>query len=425
MLSRISYLLQWLIFVALLCALLTSSTPPLTDEIGQVRTFTRQIEFDYIEWMTNAIGVKFQQGAVGLPGYLDREARKKIVMEYLRVTQQIIEGEYALERIYADASIQDKDSAALSLRAELDKNYQRQKQLAPLAESVLQEQVTQALSDLGLTSLGQPLPSVLYHSTPLPNALIVSKRDVIEQVANISINTDLTVDEQEILEARVDARLDASALVVPIGGVGVYPTMVMQTTSLPWLVDTIAHEWTHNYLTLRPLGMLYDLTPELRTMNETTASIAGGEVGQYVLEHFYPELLSASPWTVDLISHPSEHPNPGDLPRPIFDFRAEMHTTRVTVDALLVEGKIEQAEAYMVERQQVFLHNGYLLRKLNQAYFAFYGAYADVPGGAAGEDPVGPAVRALRQQSESLADFINRISWMSSFEALQAAVKTQ
>ena len=45
------------------------------------------------------------------------------------------------------------------------------------------------------------------------------------------------------------------------------------------------------------------------------------------------------------------------------------------------------------------------MRKLNQAYFAFYGAYADQPGGAAGEDPVGPAVRALRERSQGLADF--------------------
>jgi hypothetical protein len=69
------------------------------------------------------------------------------------------------------------------------------------------------------------------------------------------------------------------------------------------------------------------------------------------------------------------------------------------------------------------VQHGYLIRKLNQAYFAFYGAYADTPGGAAGEDPVGPAVRALRQQSASLADFLNRISWMTSFDQLQAAVK--
>lgn len=420
--SRISTFLQWALLVFLLSVLLAYSTPPLTDETGQVRIFTRQIEFDYLEWMFDALGVKLQAGAAGLPAYLDRETRKEVVMEYLRVTQHILEGEAALQRIYADAAIQDKDTAAASLRADLDKNYQRQKQIGPLAEAVLQEQVSQALSDLGLTTLGQPIPSVLYHSTPLPDALVVSKRDIIQQITNISIQPGLTVDEVETLESRIDQRTGASSLVVPIGGVGVYPTMVMQTTSLPWLVDTIAHEWTHNYLTQRPLGMLYDATPELRTMNETTASIAGNEVGKYVIEHYYPELAPKS-WTPGLVSFPLDHPNPGDLPRPPFDFRAEMHLTRITVDALLAAGKIDEAEAYMVERQQFFLKNGYLIRKLNQAYFAFYGAYADVPGGAAGEDPVGPAVRALREQSASLADFVNRIAWMTSFEALQKAVQ--
>ncbi len=424
MFDRLINILQWILLVIFLSLLLTSSAILPLDEIGNVRTFSRQIEFDYMDWMLNAIGLKVEQGAAGLPGYLNRETRKGIVMEYLRVTQQIIEGEAALERIYADASVTDKVSASASLRADLATLYSRQKEIAPLAESVLQEQVTQALSALGLTSLGQPIPSVLFHSSPVPNALIVSKRDVIEQIANVSVDANLTVDEQETLESRVDAKLNTSSLIVPIGGVGVYPTMIMQTTSLSWLVDTIAHEWTHNYLTLRPLGILYDHTPELRTMNETTASIAGTEVGAYVLEHFYPELKTASLPSLNLVSLSTDHPNPGDLPRPPFDFRAEMHTTRVTVDALLSEGKIDEAETYMVQRQQFFLRNGYLIRKLNQAYFAFNGAYADIPGGAAGEDPVGPAVRALRAQSASLADFINRISWMTSFEELQQAIKT-
>ena len=100
-----------------------------------------------------------------------------------------------------------------------------------------------------------------------------------------------------------------------------------------------------------------------------------------------------------------------------------MHETRVTVDKLLADGKIEEAESYMEKRRQVFWDNGYLIRKLNQAYFAFHGAYADVPGGAAGEDPVGPAVRALRAQSASLADFVNTIAWMTSFQQLQQAIK--
>jgi len=184
----------------------------------------------------------------------------------------------------------------------------------------------------------------------------------------------------------------------------------------------VAHEWIHNYLTLRPLGLLYGETPELRTMNETTASIAGNEIGGLVIKRFYPELIAPSTsLKMSLISAPFDHPEPGDFLRPKFDFRAEMHETRVTTDALLAEGKIDEAEAYMESRRLVFLKNGYLIRKLNQAYFSFYGAYADSPGGAAGEDPVGPAVRALRAQSKSLADFVNTISWMTSFEQLQKA----
>ena len=100
-----------------------------------------------------------------------------------------------------------------------------------------------------------------------------------------------------------------------------------------------------------------------------------------------------------------------------------MHETRVKADELLVRGKIEEAETYMEERRLFFWENGYLLRKLNQAYFAFHGAYADVPGGAAGEDPVGPAVRALREQSDSLAEFVDTIAWMTSFEELQQAIQ--
>ena len=65
-----------------------------------------------------------------------------------------------------------------------------------------------------------------------------------------------------------------------------------------------------------------------------------------------------------------------------------------------------------------------MIRRLNQAYFAFHGAYASTPGGAAGEDPVGPAVRELRANADSLADFLKQISQMNSFADLQAAINS-
>jgi hypothetical protein len=100
-----------------------------------------------------------------------------------------------------------------------------------------------------------------------------------------------------------------------------------------------------------------------------------------------------------------------------------MHTTRVQVDALLQEGKVEEAEAYMEARRQIFYNQGYrFLRRLNQAYFAFYGAYADEPGGAAGDDPVGGAVRELRARSDSPREFLLRMAWMDTYADLTRAL---
>ena len=141
-----------------------------------------------------------------------------------------------------------------------------------------------------------------------------------------------------------------------------------------------------------------------------------------LIERFYPEFVPPLPLPVDESKDALESAPPPEPPA--FDYRAEMHETRVIVDEMLAAGKIKEAEAYMEARRQFFWENGYRIRKLNQAYFAFYGAYADVPGGAAGAaDPVGPAVRSLRAQSDSLANFINQISLMWSFDQLQEAIK--
>lgn len=425
MFYRILRILDILALALAVSVAAASDVPRLTGASDRVRAYTRDIEFDYPNWVLNAAWVKVEQASIGLPYLLDRPTNKKVVVEYLRTTRDLMQAEAEIEKIFADPSIADKESNSAYVRAQRNKLIARQKELAPLAEATLQSQISDAAAELGLTTGGEPIPPVLYHTSSTPLALIVSDRGLIQQVANISILPMLTLDEQIKLEDEVANSLDVSTLVVPIGGVGVYPTMVMETTDLGWLLNTIAHEWIHNYLTLRPLGINYGNKeiPQLRTMNETTASIAGNEIGAYVLRKYYPELV-ASPSSLGLTSLSAATLPSSSLPNPApFDFRAEMHETRITADEMLANGKVKEAEAYMEQRRQIFWQNGYLLRKLNQAYFAFYGAYADVPGGAAGEDPVGPAVRALREQSDSLEDFVNTIAWMTTFEQLQQAIK--
>jgi hypothetical protein len=408
------------ILAGLLLILITQgrSVAAQTEPTDYVRTYTRSVEFDFVGWTWNALGVKVSQAVLSSDDYLAEPARKKIVLDYLALVNQIGQAEYQLNQIYINPDITDPDAASVAERAQLAELMRQRALLGPLVEAIIQDQISAIVAESGLDLAGQPTPPVLYHTTQPPYALIVSPRDRIEQIADINISPDLTVDKLTALEDEVDQALDVSSLTVGIGGIGLYPTMVMETSSLNWLTEVVAHEWIHNYLTLRPLGINYYTTPELRIINETTASLAGKEIGLAVLQRYYPEAVPPPP---PVATNEEETP-PAPTTPPAFDFRAEMHQTRVMVDQLLSEGKITAAETYMEERRRVFVEQGYGIRKLNQAYFAFYGAYADQPGGAAGEDPVSAAVRALRAQSTTLADFIHRIAWVTSFEGLQSIV---
>jgi hypothetical protein len=409
------------IFVLILLSivlLVQSSAIPI-DETGRVRKYTQETEFDFVTWTVDALMLKQAQAALSLPSFLSASQQHQLVKAYLGLVDQRNQVRAKIDRIYANPEVKDPATQSKFLIAQLNDLDALQKQSAPIIESILQDQVSATIHDMGLSLGGQPIPPVVYHVTDLPLALIVSPRNVIRQDADISLLPGMTASEMAVLEKKVEKDMNVSALVVPVGGIGIYPPMVMSTTDLPWLVEVIAHEWTHNYLTLRPLGLSYESTAEMRSINETTASISGNEIGQAVVEKYYPEYIEPDPpATSSGTSKPAQTGNE----KPAFNYRAEMHTTRVTADKLLAEGKIDEAEQYMESQRQVFWQNGYQIRRLNQAYFAFYGAYADVPGGAAGTDPVGPAVRALRAQSGSLANFINRISWITSFDELKKMI---
>jgi hypothetical protein len=138
-------------------------------------------------------------------------------------------------------------------------------------------------------------------------------------------------------------------------------------------------------------------------------------VGRKVVARYYPEHLPPEPEPKTQPEEPEEE-EPAEPPE--FDFRMEMRETRIRVDELLAAGEVEEAEAYMERRREAFVANGYIIRKLNQAYFAFHGAYADQPG-AAGEDPIGPAVQELFARSPDLRTFVNRVAGVTTLDQLE------
>jgi hypothetical protein len=404
------------IAAAIFLAAVPGMRPDPQDNAFQALGVARNHLFDFVQWEAAALADKAAVAVLGPQRYMDEAARTQFVRDYIALVDDIHALESRVQDIYAEPGITDPEAASAALRAERDALRAQQESQQALAESIVQAQVAQMLAEYGFGLGGEILPPVALRFTQLPTLLVTSPRDRIERTGSYPLEHGLTVDQMDDLEAQVEGELGVSALIVPLGGLAVWPAMQIETGYLPHVFEITAHEWTHHYLTFFPLGMNYGTTPEMFTINETVASLIGNEIGWAVLDRYYPDLAPAPP---DYTPQPAEPaPAPDTAEPPAFDFRAEMRETRIRVDDLLAAGEVEEAERYMEERRALFVENGYRIRRLNQAYFAFYGSYADQPG-ATGADPIGPALRELRYYSPSLYDFAAVVRSVTSFAELQ------
>lgn len=81
-----------------------------------------------------------------------------------------------------------------------------------------------------------------------------------------------------------------------------------------------------------------------------------------------------------------------------------MRRIRVRVEAYLARHDFAGADAYMPEQRQELAKEGDFVRRLNMAYLAFFGSYAGTA------NPVEPKLRRIRQRSDSLASFLEKVS---------------
>lgn len=383
--------------------------------------------FDYIGWEIGAIGSKINQTLFGMHAFLSPEDGAQYVRDYMADLVRAQQLEADIRRIYIDPEIDNPDTESADLQTERDVLRESLNQRQLTAEAILEGQVATILVEEGFGVAGQLLPPMSMHFTEVPNLLIVSPRDEIR--FEISMNlVPLGVDEATDIETFLDDTYDVSSLIVPLGGIALYPAMIFETASISYAVEVFAHEWAHHYLFFYPLGLSYftggdAFASEARTINETTADLFGKVIAAKVLERYYPD-------------HPPprlpEPPNPDadtNTPQPTpdpdrFDFGATMNETRVTVDDLLEAGKVDEAEDYMEEQRALFVANGYNIRKLNQAYFAFFGGYqsGDIPG-IGGSDPIGPNVRTVLEASDSPLDYLLNMRGITTRDELAELVK--
>ncbi|MCS6848709.1 MAG: hypothetical protein RMN52_13470 [Anaerolineae bacterium] len=407
--------LQMALATGLLLTLLRFDVPPYGDREAHLERMLAGRQFDLAGWWVGAMAAKLGYELILPHDGMSDQDQVAFVQDYMRDVAEFKRLVNQIEVIYTDPDVADPATASAALRAQRDALRARLNARQDIAEAILQDQVQSVLRDEGFAIGGQVMPPLRFRFTELPDLLVVSRRDKIERIASRELTTGLTLEEKARIEEAVDRRFNVSSLVTSIGGLGAYPTMLPETSALKWVLGVIAHEWVHNYLifTLSAVGLNFFSSAEARTINETAAVIVEREIRERVAQRYYPELHAA------LVSDAQAGPPPADPQA--FDFRAEMRKTRERVDELLAQGKIEEAEAYMEQRRILFVQNGHLIRKLNQAYFAFYGAYNADPGGspAAGKDPIGPAVQELRRRSPSLGAFLREIATVRDFADLQ------
>lgn len=260
-------------------------------------------------------------------------------------------------------------------------------------EEVLETRITRFLRDQGLV-MNPPLfsgidlffPPLDFELDRPPKVLAVSPRQRIELKRSYLLEPGLSAEAVQRVESETE-RENVSALVVGTGGVATYPSVLPQDASYATIIDTAIHEWLHQYLAFYPLGSGYFRSADLRTLNETVANTAGRELADAFMERY------GSPIP----------PPPPSTPTAGFDFRAEMRALRLAVDKLLAADHVEDAERLMDERRDEFEQNGVYIRRINQAYFAFFGSYADTPGSI---DPIGPKIERLRERAGSAARLV-------------------
>lgn len=394
----------------LLAMVLGSSTVP--AGLAQRYAFAQAISglrWDLVEWEVNALWEKLKAQVEQPADEVPPMAGSRLVQEYLERAVRIGHIERELEQRSIRAYDQTSESLSAELVLELGGLREVQVETRARVEQLLERQIASQLSAAGFLGLGGVWPPVRFTFVEPPQKLVVSRRDQIETIYSQMLEAGMGLPVIEEIEEQINQQGNATAYITNIGGLGAFPTMVVDRASLRWVLSTVAHEWTHNYLVFYPLGWHYFASQDLTTMNETVAEIVGNEIGDYALAQYYPEIVVPNLPVIPEVL-------PETLP---FDFGMEMRVTRLEVDRLLATGDVASAEAYMEVRRQEFIENGFPLRVLNQAYFAFHGSYGTSP---ASTSPIGPKMERLRDLMPDVKTFLETVRSFTSVEDLDQAL---
>lgn len=328
----------------------------------------------------------------------DSESRNQQLRNYFKLGVNITNLKHNIAEKSASPSPSYTDIS--NLEDAISRLQMDRKNLEADVEETIESEIHEILIDQGLNSWNRYVfPPVDIKLTQMPKLLVTSPRTSIERTHELLLKPDIKLKQVEKLEKELLDKFDLSALVTNIGGIATYPASVPNDRPLKPILQTSVHEWLHHYFFFKPLGRYMFTSNEMQILNETAADIAGLEIGSIVLSRIEDEF--------------EHNTNPQNSSDSIFDYTAEMRETRLVVEKLLKSGNSAEAEQFMESQRQIFVENGFYIRKLNQAYFAFHGTYANSPTSIS---PIGEQLKVFRSKFPDVGSFIKEISQVGSYK---------
>ena len=362
--------------------------------------------YDLVFWQaTNFFDKWYHLAANALPWRsISVEDRRLKLDAYFQAVEKLSGIDEELKRVEREGV--EVQEAVARLEESADEARETLVRLRDDVEETLESTISSVVGEEGIGFWGFLFPPVDVRLTNTPKLLVTSPRDRILRTHDVLLEPDLEVGERDQIEEELLEGSNLSAVVLDIGGLATYPASIPIGRDLERTLDIAAHEWLHHFFFFKSLGQNMFKSDDMQVLNETAAGVIGREIGLRALAK-----LDGTPR--DAPGDGERNPDEGAKDRDDgFDFAEEMQQTRLRVDVLLAEGKIEEAEVYMEERRVMFEDHGFHIRKLNQAYFAFHGTYAESPTSVS---PIGDQLHEMNKLVPDLGDFIDIVSGISSY----------
>ena len=247
---------RFIIFALLPAVLFIHGCAPASDFDARLNPFVTPYRFSIAGWEWQTIIEQAKDWYSGRKIQVDDETR--VVIEYFDTVKRI----KTLQSEIAAANAKNDSGTSTRLSDELRTSQEKQTTRAATVETIIRGQIRATLAGEGIYNpVGKGkvgFPPLIFKLEVLPSVLVISPRDRIESMRELVLKQNLALPQKESIEAGAD-KLGVSSLVVGVGGMGTYPSLVDGESSLRATIETAAHEWLHQYLALTALGICYRL----------------------------------------------------------------------------------------------------------------------------------------------------------------------